>query len=368
MFSGKGSSSTTVQSYQPTEYEMQLQKQAADYSSAVAPNALNLNNLAGNLMYGSYGSVQADYDKLNQNAQSQISSAQNTVSGLVNGELPSAYLDNMTNAIQSTTENTIGGALSGLANKGVLNSSVTNQALNDIKKNTQNTIAQNYLNNISTLNGLAGQQSSLAGQGIITTAGAQEAAQQPALNLWNASLGLNGASTSALGALSGTGTTTSTQNTSGGSMFGGILSGLAGNSALFCFAKDTMVKCGDKLVPIQDLKVGDNVTVIGDNGEEQGEVLGLSNVVKRDVYNFVCDNGEVKATLTQPFKLTNGEFYIPYKHRRENVELANVGKLLKIEYVGNVDVYDIKASGSNVYVANGFYAYGAYDNELRGNN
>ena len=55
----------------------------------------------------------------------------------------------------------------------------------------------------------------------------QEAAQQPALNLWNASLGLNGSTTSALAAAAGKGTTTSssTQRTSGG---GGLLSGLLG--------------------------------------------------------------------------------------------------------------------------------------------
>ena len=228
LFGGKGSSTTNTTSYTPTEYELQLQQIEANYANAIAPNSLMLNTDAANKFVNASDSVQANYGTLNNNAQSQIANAQGTVSNLINGELPSSYTDNMQSAIQSTLENTMGKSLNSLAGKGVLNSSVTNQALNDISKNAASTTAENYLNNISTLNGLAGQQSTMASQPITTTAAAQEAALQPSVTEWNMSTGLNGSTTGALSALSGQGTSTSTQKTSSGS---GLLGGLVGGAA-----------------------------------------------------------------------------------------------------------------------------------------
>ena len=228
LFGGKGSSTTNTTSYTPTEYELQLQQIEANYANAIAPNSLMLNTDAANKFVNAANSVQANYGTLNNNAQSQIANAQGTVSNLINGELPSSYTDNMQSAIQSTLENTMGKSLNSLAGKGVLNSSVTNQALNDISKNAASTTAENYLNNISTLNGLAGQQSTMASQPITTTAAAQEAALQPSVTEWNMSTGLNSSTTGALSALSGQGTSTSTQKTSGGS---GLLGGLVGGAA-----------------------------------------------------------------------------------------------------------------------------------------
>ena len=228
LFGGKGSSTTNTTSYTPTEYELQLQQIEANYANAIAPNALMLNTDAANKFVNASDSVQANYGTLNNNAQSQIANAQGTVSNLINGELPSSYTDNMQSAIQSTLENTMGKSLNSLAGKGVLNSSVTNQALNDISKNAASTTAENYLNNISTLNGLAGQQSTMASQPITTTAAAQEAALQPSVTEWNMSTGLNSSTTGALSALSGQGTSTSTQKTSSGS---GLLGGLVGGAA-----------------------------------------------------------------------------------------------------------------------------------------
>ena len=51
---GKKGGTTTVESYKPTAEEIRMQKQAADYADAVAPNALKLNDTAADLMFGSY--------------------------------------------------------------------------------------------------------------------------------------------------------------------------------------------------------------------------------------------------------------------------------------------------------------------------
>jgi hypothetical protein len=241
---------------------------------------------------------------------------------LINGELPSAYLQNMQDAIAGTLKSTAGEGLNNLANRGVLNSSVTQKVLDNISKNAATATAQNYLNNINTIGGLLtsgtsdavnllgnkgniynqqyanignaldrnitalNQQGNLTQQqlnnvfqnnkfgldvynsqfnnqmsglkaqqglfdqymnnvqsvnaqrgnvgqniignatnGITTAAAAQEAAQTPASNLWNMSLGLNGSTTGALSAAAGKGKTTTTQS-GGGGLFSGLLGGL----------------------------------------------------------------------------------------------------------------------------------------------
>ena len=263
----KGGGSTTVNntsSYDPTEYELQLQKAQADYSNAVAPNALYLNDTAKKLLENSLGAVQVDYNNLNNQAQGRINDAMNayykiygnnsravnkanqTLESLQEGNLPTGYQQAMENSIATALKNTMGQNLNSLSQRGVLNSSVTNTALNDLSKNAADTVAQQYQSNINTVGNLANQQASnklnannananIAGNvlngatsGITAAAAAQEAAQQPAVNLWNASLGLNGATTGALAAAAGKGTTTSTSTTSGGGGGGGFLSGLMG--------------------------------------------------------------------------------------------------------------------------------------------
>ena len=259
---GGGSSSSTTSSYTPSEYELQLQRAQANYADAVAPNSLYLNDTARNVLQNSLGTVQVDYNNLNNNAQNQINAANTNQSGIVpylqsgieninsrradlaNGVLPTNYTDNMSDAIRSGVNNTVGTAINSLGSRGVLNSSVTNRAMNDIENNVADTMAQSYNNNINTLSGIYNNASSdllngsnvanntynnqisNATSGITTAAAAQEAAQQPALNLWNASLGLNGSTTSALAAAAGKGTTNSTQTTSGGGLLSGLLGGL----------------------------------------------------------------------------------------------------------------------------------------------
>lgn len=224
----KGSSTTVnnTSTYTPTPYELQLQNTQAQYAEAVTPNALYLNDTARKILQDSIGAVQVDFNNLNTDAQNQINQANASNMNLANGQLPTAYLNNMQQAIQRGVQNTYGNLLNQSANNGVLNSSVTSSGLNDISKNVSNTMAQQYSNNINQVSNLNNNNINNATAGITTAASAQEAAQRPALNLWNASLGLNGATTSALAAAAGKGTTTSSSTQQGGG--GGLVSGLLG--------------------------------------------------------------------------------------------------------------------------------------------
>ena len=62
---------------------------------------------------------------------------------------------------------------------------------------------------------------------IAMSAAAQEAAQNAAIRLWNASIGLNQSATGVLVALSNQGTKTTTQEQSSGSFWGGLFGGVA---------------------------------------------------------------------------------------------------------------------------------------------
>ena len=536
----KGGSSTTVNNtstYTPTEYELAMQKNASEYAKAVSPNALALNNYAMNVLRDSLGTVQVDYNGMNQQAQRQIANATNGMSGLIgsnnaatnaangtlsglagqytsaankansvlgnaanatsaatnaannalgtyanragslagtytganntanaalqgagstlsslaSGNLPTAYQQNMENAISSALTNTMGKTLTNLGNRGVLNSSVTNTALNDIQKNAANSVAQQYQQNINQVAGLTnqgaqfaqqqygnttntanalnnlynqqanaaqqqykntaadaqnqastaqqqlsntanvlGQQGNIAqqqlsntqgnnsqasglysnllnsaAQPIATAAAAQEAAQQPAANLWNMSLGLNqGGSISALQTAAGKGTTTSTQtqSTSGGGMgglFGGLFSGIGyGLGNAWCFPAGTMVKMADGTEKeIQRIEKGEEV--LTDSGKAE-KVIETMPPHYNDVYNIIAQHGHTSTTLTQPLMKPDGT-YVLAGDLRIGTELKNVGKVQSIVYSGERRVYDLHVAGENNYIADGFTAQGGED-------
>lgn len=228
---GGGGGGTTVNNtstYTPTEYELQLQKAQANYAKAIAPNSLWLNDTARKILQDSIGAVQVNFNRLNNAAQENILGAQQGFNNLAQGKLPTAYTQNMSDAIRSGVNSTYGNLLNNSARRGVLNSSVTSAGLNDISKNVSDTMARNFNNNINQLGNIYSQQLNSATQPIVAAASAQEAAQTPATNLWNASLGLNGSTTGALAAAAGKGTTqsSSTQSGGGGGFFSGLLGGL----------------------------------------------------------------------------------------------------------------------------------------------
>ena len=234
LFKGDVSSTTT---YTPSEEERALLAQQLKYQEAFFPNVIKLNQSAGDVLWDSYGTVQADYSAMNDAAQQQINNANQIVSDLQQGIVPESYNKNFQAGIANDVKGTVGNAINSLAGRGVLNSSVTNKALDDIEENVTDAAAQNYNNAIATQSQLASQQIGNATAGITASAAAQEAAQQPALNLWNASLGLAQSGNNVLGNIAGK-WGTSVTNQSGrsgglGGFLGGAVTGLAGNTGFW---------------------------------------------------------------------------------------------------------------------------------------
>ncbi len=345
---------TTVQSYTPTAEEKRLMQQASAYAEAVAPNALALNNEAANLLFGSYGTVQADYDKMNTVAQEQIAQAQQGIADLAQGNLPTAYTENIQNTIDRGVENSIGTALQSLADRGVLNSSVTNTALQGISDATANAMTAAYNANIGTLANLYDQQIGAAAQAMTTSGAAQELAQAPALSLWQSSLGLNGANTTALTALSNHGDRTVTSPSSG--LLGGVLTGAAGG--LFCFTGDTLIATptGDR--PIRHIKQGDTVLAVENDGTlTPAKVLATMPPHDSETYTVLAGDHHVHTTLSQPLRLADGTMKLVCD-LTIGTPLARVGTVTGIIHSGKRKVYDLTVSHTNQYLANGFAAQG----------
>ena len=214
--------------YTPSPEEKALLAQQLKYQEAFFPNVIELNNKAGDVLWDSFGTVQADFKGMNDAAQKQIANAQGTIGDLQQGKLPAEYQQNFVNSMQRGVDNTVGNAINNLGQRGVLNSSVTGGAMNDISKNVADAAANNFNQNMATQSQLAQQQIDNATSNITAAAGAQEAAQNPALNLWNASIGLQGTGNQVLGNIAGKyGTGVTTQ--SGGGGFGNFLGNAAGN-------------------------------------------------------------------------------------------------------------------------------------------
>lgn len=231
MFKGKGSSTTT---YQMSPEERALLVKQMGYLDKIYPNMIQLNNRAGDILWNSFADTQYDFNNANQRAQQQINSAQQGLGQLTQGNLPQEYTNNMTKAVQSGVQNSLGTLLNNAGNSGVVNSTITQQGINDISKNVANTMANQFTNNVQTLGSLYNDQISNAGQGITTAAGAQDAAINIPKQMWQLSLGLDSANSGTLGSIAGKyGTTTTKNNGSGlGSLVGNLAGSWVGNSGL----------------------------------------------------------------------------------------------------------------------------------------
>lgn len=193
---GGGGGSSSSSSYEPSEQEKQIMK----YMAANATNAQG--SITPLLNQFSEGVQNDNFKNLLGQSSNLIQSGQSMYGDLAQGKLPTAYTENMTDAIKTGVNNTVGANINSLANRGVLNSSVTNKALNDVEGNVANAMAQSYNQNVSQLGNLAGQQIQAA------TAGYQPYSTLAQLAQGQANTFIN----SPVSALRGSGTTTQKSN------------------------------------------------------------------------------------------------------------------------------------------------------------
>lgn len=314
----------------------------------VAGGVTDANN-ANNGYIGGIGNAMQTYQEGNKyldgDYQKAMADNAGIMSGLLSGDLPSAYAQNRQKALQSDLDATMGSTLSSLADRGIINSSVAGQAMNDISKNAANSLASSYTNDMNTaaglannaynnqLNGLngragllsglysgelsgigqqagltgnnvsnilngasaqgslAGQQASLANQPIDSAAAAQSDAASTPLNYFNAAIGLQNPNLSLYDSMSGhryavaTPGQTYVKQGSGG-WFGNLLGTAANSAAAFyaCFPAGTMVATTKGGIPIESMKPGDTLVALTDIGSQARKVKALHDMGEQETY------------------------------------------------------------------------------------
>lgn len=341
---------------------------------------------------------------------------QNAMDSITNGQLPTAYADARRQALNNDLQATVGNAVSGLASRGIVNSSITDSTLNDISKNASNTLAAQYsndlgqaaalnsqafnnslsgigakmglwgntynnqqngivnqsnllnqgytnqMNNAGTAAGLIGQREGLAQNPINTGATTQSAAIQPAKDYYSMSR-LNNADQEDLlnrymtlrYGLAQPAQTMVKQGSGG--FFGGLMKG-------FCFVAGTEIATPEGGKIIEAFVNGDTVITLG----AVNDVIALHDMGEKETHRLETVSFGVTTTDTEKFltpeglklasELVVGETVVMTVNGYEPVTVS--------EPTGNTEqVFELQCTGDNLFYANGIMAEGINEEELK---
>lgn len=309
-------------------------------------NIMNAINTETGLIQQQYGNTKDAINTGSTLAQQQFGNTQNAI-----------------NTGSTLTQQQLGNTNSMLGSLGQIYNQQYNDYTNAIGQQAQlaQQKGQNSLGVNSANAGLYGNLISQSATPITTAAGAQEAAQSAATNLWNASMGLTNSGNSTLSAIAAANPNqTTTTTTNGGGFWGGLLGGVGsylGAASAACFPEGTLVKmAGGSEKDISEIEVGDEV--IDKDGKTVKVILLLPNR-KNDVWELTTKGGaKTRTTATQPFLLEDGR-QKELRYLTPNDVLLNMGEIESIRRVSYERVYDFETDGSNTYVVDGgFIAQG----------
>ncbi|WP_094603467.1 hypothetical protein SPSIL_015250 [Sporomusa silvacetica DSM 10669] len=356
----KGSTTKTTQSRtipNQTATEAALESKLANYANTGITNATNYQNTANSLL-GS--TVNPNWSNLTSDYNNTMSGVTSGYSDLANGIIPTSYATARQQVLNDDLTGTIGNTISGLGSRGILNSSVTNNAMNDISQNASDTLAKNYTNDINTVSGILGNQASTAGNILTNNATAQQSSYyapsqymdyasnsaSPASNLYN---------TMYSGRM-GTGSTTTSSNDGGASTWNAI--GSLGSAAIMCFVGDTLIATPDGDKYIADIHIGDKVYSL-DGAIETVIEVQEPQISPNEYMLIKTATKEIRPTSTQPFLTTEG-YFLPHELAGKEL-IGRNGNEVVVSVEGNQArevIYDFKTTGANVYFANGFAVRG----------
>lgn len=390
-------------------------------------NANTAENAAANAGYsGQIGNAITSMTQGNKELGAEYNAAMKnnstTMQGLLNGVLPSSYSENRQKALQSDLTNTVGNTLSGLASRGIINSSQADSAFNDISRNASNTLAAQYGNDMQTAAGLAGQaynsqlagingkagllgdmfRNQLSGYGqqadlgntnfnnqmhglstlsqlanqsqqmamdpIQTAATAQEAAINTPMKYLAMATGQNAPTQGLLSQLSqqrysvASPAQTVVRQGSGG-FFGGLMSGLG--SYFACFTAGTEISTPEGAVTIEQMAFGDQVISLG----AVNEVTELHDMGEADIYELHTPSCTVETTQTEVFMTPDGKKPLTELSEGESVMTVNgFEPITSIVETGRKEkVYELELTGDNMFYANGILAEGLTEADKAGN-
>lgn len=385
--------------------------------NAMSDNA-NANAQYGSSMGSAIDSMNNTANTLNEQYKNALSDFNNSYSGIANGQLPTAYSEKREKALNNSLENTVGNTLSGLASRGIINSSQADTAFNGISKNASDTLANQYAsdlgqaaqlasngfaNNLSGINAQQGlwanqysnnmnglnNQANLANQsysntlnGINTGSGltnqaetiaynplqyggtAQQNAVQYPTSLYSLSAALNSPNSnlweammrSRYGASGGNTSSTSQQGS------GNFITGLVGG---FCFPAGTEIATPTGAVNIEAVVDGDQVLTLGN----VINVIKLHNMGTKRIYTLKTSRTTVNTTETEKFKTRDGwKLLSELAIGDEIMTVHDYDRVTEILDTGHDDVvYVLECDGANTFYANGVLAEGLTDDDKKAN-
>jgi hypothetical protein len=340
---------------------------------------------------------------------------QNAMDSITNGQLPTAYADARRQALNNDLQATVGNAVSGLASRGIVNSSITDNALNDISKNASNTLAAQYandlnqaaalnsqafnnslsgigakmglwgntynnqqngivnqanllnqgytnqMNNAGTAAGLVGQREGLAQNPINTGAATQSASTQPAKDYYSMSQ-LNNADQEDLlnrymtlrYGLAQPAQTMVKQG--GGGFLGGFMKG-------FCFVKGTEISTPEGGKVIEMFVNGDKVITIG----AVNDVIELHDMGEKETHRLETIDCQVTTTGSEKVLTPEGLKLVEALEIGEPIMTVHGYQVVTVsEPTGNTEqVFELQCTGDNLFYANGIMAEGINEAELK---
>ena len=382
--------------------------------------AAGARNLTDNTRYANQlgASVDAMNNGANQLANEYngaLLKNQNAMDSITNGQLPAAYSEARRQALNNDLQATVGNAVSGLASRGIVNSSITDNALNDISKNASNTLAAQYsndlgqaaalnsqafnnslsgigakmglwgntynnqqngivnqanllnqgytnqMNNAGTTAGLIGQREGLAQNPINTGATTQEAAIQPAKDYYSMSQ-LNNADQEDLlnrfmSLRYGLAQPAQTMVRQGsGGFFGGLMKG-------FCFVAGTEIATPEGGKAIETFVNGDTVITLG----AVNDVIALHDMGDKETYQLHTTDCQVTTTGSEKVLTPNGLKLVEALEIGEPIMTVHGYQSVTVcEPTGKTEhVYELQCTGDNLFYANGIMAEGINEEELK---
>lgn len=370
------------------------------YANQLAASVDNMNNTASQLANEYSGALLQ-----NQNAMNAITS----------GQLPTAYQEARQKALNNDLESTLGSAVSGLASRGIINSSQADSAINNISKNASNTLAAQYaqdlnqaaglntqalnnnlsgigakmglwgntynnqqngivnqanlmnqgytnqMSNAGTAAGLVGQREGLAQNPINTGATTQEAAIQPAKDYYSmAQLNnsdqedlLNRYMTLRYGLASPVQTTV--RQGSGG-FFGGFMKG-------FCFVAGTEIATPEGGKAIETFNTGDTVISI----DAVNDVIEMHDMGEQETFILATTDCEVTTTASEKVLTVDGLKLVEMLEIDEPIMTVHgYQAVTRCEPTGKTEhVFELQCTGDNLFYANGIMAEGINEDELQ---
>lgn len=377
-------------------------------------------NLTDNTRYANQ--LAASVDTMN-NGASQLANEyngallknQNAMNSITNGQLPTGYADARRQALNNDLQATVGNAVSGLASRGIVNSSITDSTLNDISKNASNTLAAQYandlnqaaalnsqafnnslsgigakmglwgntynnqqngivnqanllnqgytnqMNNAGTSAGLIGQREGLAQNPINTGATTQSASTQPAKDYYSMSQ-LNNADQEDLlnrymtlrYGLAQPAQTMVKQGSGG--FFGGLMKG-------FCFVAGTEIATPEGGKAIETFVNGDKVITL----DAVNDVIALHNMGEKETHRLETIDCNVTTTGSEKVLTPEGLKLVEELAIGEPIMTVHGYQVVTVcEPTGNTEqVYELQCTGDNLFYANGIMAEGINEAELK---